>query len=100
MSRTILSGGGKVKWAVREEPQDPRDTGWRFFAADDDADFLNAPGNVQVADYNTVIGLDPAVLGIYSMPVGTDLQLVAEPGGPVMFIDNLTGNQVTPPPLQ
>lgn len=46
-----------------------------------------------VCDFNTVVGLEPAILAIYNFPVGSDLQLVVE-DNQRFFVDNLTGKIV------
>ncbi|MFP3325387.1 DUF2185 domain-containing protein, partial [Planococcus sp. SIMBA_160] len=40
-----------------------------------------------------VANIEPAILGIYELPIGSDLQLVSE-NGKIRFVDNLTGKEV------
>jgi len=61
----------------------------------DDNEFLNHATNLEILDFNTVANIEPAVLGIYLLPEGSDLQLVIENGKRKMY-DNLTGKEVLP----
>jgi len=93
VSRRILDGSGRLKWAFREPSANPSDNGWRFFSDADDDSTINAPGGVVVSDFNRLADLEPAVIGIYPLPVGSDLQLVIE-GGHRWFVDNATGARI------
>ncbi|MCX2824561.1 MULTISPECIES: DUF2185 domain-containing protein [Bacillus] len=89
VSKNILDGNGKLKWLVRDESVNSVDNGWRFFSDIDDDDYVNDPNNLVVCDFNTVAQIEPAILAVYSFPVGSDLQLVVE-NGKCYFIDNIT----------
>jgi hypothetical protein len=91
-STNVLSGRAPLKWLNREQPIDPVDTGWRFASTIDDDAYLSDSTNLRVVDFNTIVGVEPAVLAVYSMPVGSDLQLVTEVDGRVVFYDNKTGS--------
>lgn len=94
VSKNIINETGKLKWILREKSIDAVDNGWRFFSEiDDDDDFINNPDNLVVCDFNTVANIEPAILGIYELPIGSDLQLVSE-NGKIRFVDNLTGKVV------
>ncbi|ACQ79140.1 conserved hypothetical protein [Beutenbergia cavernae DSM 12333] len=92
-SRRILDGTARLAWAVRERSVNPQDNGWRFFSDADDDEYLNDASNLAVADFNTVARIEPAVIGIYSLPVGADLQLVRD-GDRRRWVDNHTGAEV------
>lgn len=93
VSKNIINETGKLKWILREKSIDVVDNGWRFFSEIDDDDFINNPDNLVVCDFNTVANIEPAILGIYELPIGSDLQLVSE-NGKIRFVDNLTGKVV------
>ena len=96
VSKNIIDGKGKLKWLLREVSTDRKvDNGWRFFSDIDDDDFINNPDNLLVCDFNTVANIEPAILAIYNMPVGSDLQLVTE-DGKIKFYDNLTEEEIKP----
>jgi hypothetical protein len=90
VSRRVLDGTSALKWMFREESVNPVDNGWRFLGIDDDEDFINDPANMVVADFNTVAEIEPAIIPIWSLPVGSDLQLVVQDGRRTVY-DNATG---------
>ena len=96
VSKNILEGRSKLKWLFREESIDRLDNGWRFFSGIDDDDFVNSIENLVVCDFNTVANIEPAIIGIYPFPVGSDLQLV-KVDGRITFFDNYTGEEVKIP---
>ncbi|WP_166646766.1 hypothetical protein [Enemella evansiae] len=50
-----------------------------------------------MVDYNAVCEIEPAVIGIYNLPVGSDLQIIQEgPGTPIRFLDNNTDEFLDP----
>lgn len=83
--------GAPVLWAQREPSVAPEDCGWRFFSAADTGE-LGAEDAV-VVDVNTVVHLSPAVLAVYPLPVGADVQLV-QLAGRAHWYDNRTGRPV------
>ena len=80
VSKRILSGESPVKWMFREKSVNEIDNGWRFFSSMDDDDYVNNVNNLAVCDFNTVANIEPLVLGYYTFPVGSDLQLAGENG--------------------
>jgi len=96
VSRNIIDGRGHIKWVRRERSANPVDTGWRILSDIDTDDFLNEPGNLIVASFNSIANLEPALIGIYNLPVGADLQLVVQDGRRRRH-DNTTGQDLTDP---
>lgn len=92
-SRRILDGSALLKWAVREDPSNPSDNGWRFFSEIDDESYLDDPSNLEVASFNEVAAIEPAVIPLLHMPVGTDLAIIREQGR-IRFFDNETGREL------
>lgn len=80
-STNVVTGAGRVKWMVREESQATADNGWRIFSAIDTDEYLADSSNLQVVDFNLVCELEPALIGILDLPVGSDLQIVDEGDG-------------------
>lgn len=95
VSKRILNGDSKLKWMLREKPVEELDNGWRFFSESDDSDYINNSDNLVVCDFNTVANIEPAIIGVFLLPIGSDLQLVSE-NGKITFYDNLTGDVVNP----
>ncbi len=46
-----------------------------------------------IVDFNTLANIEPAVLSIYNMPVGTDLEFCCDNSGRY-FIDTKTGKRI------
>lgn len=93
VSNNILNGKGRVKWCIREQSADKVDNGWRFLSEIDTDEFLDNPINMSVCDYNTIVEIEPAVLAIYNMPIGTELTLEIKDGRKY-FVNALTGKVV------
>ena len=74
-TRNVMEERGRVRWMVRNPPQAPEDSGWRFFSEFDSEEYINDPANVQVVDYNSVCAIEPAVIAVYPLPVGSDIEL-------------------------
>lgn len=77
-SRNILNGKGNLKWCIRESAINELDNGWRFLSDIDTDEFLSDSSNMAVCDWGTIINVEPAVIAIYNLPVGTDIMLVCE----------------------
>lgn len=92
-SKNILEGKGKLCWCIREESENSVDNGWRFLSHIDTDEFLNNPANLCVCDYNTVAEIEPAIIAIYTMPVGTDIMLVRKENK-LVFVDSNTEEEI------
>jgi hypothetical protein len=89
----VLSGAGRVKWMVREESRASADNGWRIFSHIDTGEYLADSANLKVVDYNEVCRIEPALIGIWDLPVGSDLQLVDEGQG-IKVVETATGREI------
>ena len=47
-----------------------------------------------MASFNSIANIEPALIGIHTLPVGTDLQLVVH-NGRRRWYDNTTGQDIT-----
>ncbi len=94
VSKNIYNKTGKLKWCVREKSIRDVDNGWRFFSDIDTDKYLNDPNNMCICMFETVIEIEPAVLAIYDMPVGTEVTLMQD-GKRKFFIDTSTGKEIT-----
>jgi len=92
-SKNVLSGAGRIKWMVREESRVPADNGWRIFSDIDTTDYLHDASNLIITDFNSVCELEPALIGIWDLPLGSDLQIVSEGQG-IEIVDTATGRSV------
>ena len=58
----IMVDGLPIGYMYRETPAAGGDSGWRFFAGDEDDAYMARDGNHGVYDLNTVANYDPAVI--------------------------------------
>ena len=93
VTKSILNGETKFRWLFREEPLDNIDTGWMAFGDSDNDEYVNDPKNLSVVDLNTLINIEPTILNVYEMPVGTDLIFIEE-DGEKYFINTKTNEQI------
>jgi hypothetical protein len=94
VSKNIYDGKGKLKWCIHETSKRDVDNGWRFLSDIDTEEYLNSVNNWCILAYESVIEIEPAVLAIYDMPVGTEVTLMHE-GKKKFFIDTNTGEEIT-----
>ena len=90
----VMSGLGRVRWMVREASQHAADNGWRIMSHIDTSDYLASESCWQVVDFNAVCALEPALIGIWDLPVGADLQLVDDELG-IRVVDTRSGRELT-----
>ena len=76
VSKNILENKGRIKWCFRENPVNSIDNGWRFLSEIDTDEFLQKADNMVICDWGTVFEIEPAIMQIFDMPVGTELTLV------------------------
>ena len=70
----ITVDGEKVGYMYREEPDpdsDFPDSGWRFFAGDEDEEYTDNPDNINVFSLNTVCNYDSSVIPYLNAPYGS-----------------------------
>ena len=56
----------------------------------DTEEYINVPENNLVVDFDRLVEIEPAVLAIYDMPVGTDMEFDSQRK---VFIDSNTGKE-------
>lgn len=93
VSNNITSQTGELKWCIREQPLNKVDNGWRFLSNIDDDEFLSNSDNMSIWDFSTIVEIEPAILSIYEMPVGTDATLIRE-NGKKFFVHTQTGKRI------
>lgn len=97
VSNRLMRGESRLGWAFREPSVTPQDNGWRFLSQADDDEYINTPGNIEVADFNRVAEIEPAVLAIYYFPVGSDFLFIDAPDGSWRFVDSTTREEIALP---
>ena len=90
ITKSLDDGTSKLKWIFREESVNPVDNGWRALGDTDNEEYINVPENNLVVDFDRLIEIEPAVLAIYDMPVGTDMEFDSQRK---VFIDSNTGKE-------
>ena len=62
-SNRITIDGKKVKYMYREVPCDQyADSGWRFFAGDEDDAYCENADNFNIFEINTICNYDPSII--------------------------------------
>lgn len=91
VSKSLLNGTTKLKWIFREE--NGFGNGWVAFGDKDSQEYLDNSDNLTIVDFNTLANIEPTVLNILYMPVGTDLEFCSDETGKY-FIDTKTGQEI------
>lgn len=89
----VIEGRGVVRWMVREPSRDPVDNGWQIMSHIDTSDYLNDASNWQIVDFNDLCTIEPALIGIWVLEVGSDLQIVRDEQG-IRIVDTPTGREI------
>ena len=55
----------------REQPNDPIDSGWRFFAGTESQAYVDDPNNLAIYDVNTIANYDPEIIPLLDAPLGS-----------------------------
>ena len=64
----ITVDGRKVGYMYREPPIRPADTGWRFFAGDEDQKYIDDLSKSDVYAVNTIANCDPDIIPYLDTP--------------------------------
>lgn len=96
VSKNIYEKKGNLKWCIKEKSAKEVDNGWRFISDIDTDDYLADNNNWCILSYEAVIEIEPAIISIYHMPIGTDLTLIRE-GNKLFFVDTNTGSFINLP---
>lgn len=89
----VINRTGVVRWMVRVPSQMPADNGWQIMSHLDTTEYLNDPANWRIVDFNDLCAIEPALIGIWDMPVGSDLQIVRDELG-IRIFDTPTGREI------
>ena len=94
VSNNILENKANIKWILRENSVNELDNGWRFLSEIDTEEYLSHAENMSTCDWSTIVEIEPAVLSIFNMPIGTELILIYE-GEKKYFIDTNSGQKLS-----
>ena len=70
----ITVDGKKIGYMYREEPDLDSyfpDSGWRFFAGDEDEEYTDNPDNINIFSLNTICNYDSAIIPYLDAPYGS-----------------------------
>ena len=67
----IVVDGARVGFMYRETPSREQDSGWRFFAGDEDESYMANSGRHGVYDVNTIVNYDPDISPFLDSPYGS-----------------------------
>lgn len=71
-SNKITVDGARVGYMYREEPsKEYPDTGWRFFAGDEDEEYCNNPDNFNIFELNTICNYDESIIEKLNASIGS-----------------------------
>ncbi len=73
VSKRVTREGWKVGFMLREELHDDEDSGWQFFAGDEDDEYINNVEHVELCKVYSIVGIDPAVINHIDDSIGTRL---------------------------
>lgn len=93
VTKSLLEGKSKLKWIFRETSTNSADNGWRAIGDTDTQEYIDNSENMTVVDFNTFANIEPAILAIYNLPIGTDLEFHIE-NGRRYFVDTQTGKEI------
>lgn len=93
ITKSLLEGTSKLKWMFRENSANEVDNGWRAIGDTDTQEYINDSENMAVVDFNTFANIEPAILTIYNLPVGTDLEFRIE-NSKRYFVDTQSGKVI------
>ena len=94
VSNNILENKANIKWILRENSINELDNGWRFLSEIDTEDYLSQVENMSICDWSTIVEIEPAVLSIFNMPIGTELTIIYEDER-VYFLDSNSGQKLS-----
>lgn len=63
-----------VGYMYREAPANEEDSGWRFFAGDEDAEYMADASKHDVYDVNTIANYDPCILPYLDSEIGAEFR--------------------------
>lgn len=70
---------------------------WMVLSSVDTEECPDDSENLEIADFNTVCALEPAMILVWDMPVGSDIEIIKEPNGHTRIYDHATDEFVVEP---
>lgn len=82
----IVVDGCPVGYMFRAAPINDQDSGWQFFAGDEDEQYMSEIEHHDVYDVNTIVNYDPSILPFLDLPIGSALE--RDDAGDFVLLDN------------
>lgn len=70
--------------------------GWVAFGDRDSQEYVNDAHNMEIVDFNTLANIEPTVVNVFYMPMGSDLEFRSDKTGKY-FVDTKTGKEIREP---
>lgn len=67
----IIVDGAKIGFMYREKPLDSQDSGWRFMAGDENAEYMNDTSKSGIYHLNTLCNYEPNIIKFLDEPYGS-----------------------------
>jgi hypothetical protein len=74
----IMVDGCQIRYMYREKPMAAGDSGWRFFAGDEDDNYMKNDDNHGVYDLNTVANYDQTIIPYINSAPGSRFDRISE----------------------
>ncbi|MCR2048807.1 DUF2185 domain-containing protein [Acetatifactor muris] len=94
VTKSILNGTSKLKWLFRQDSG--HGNGWVAFGDRDSQEYVNDAQNMEIVDFNTLANIEPTVVNVFYMPMGSDLEFRCDKTGKY-FVDTRTGKEIREP---
>lgn len=94
VSKSILNGTSRLKWLFRQESE--CGNGWVAFGDTDSQEYVDDAKNMAIVDFNTLANIEPTVVNVFYMPVGSDLEFCSDKTGKY-FVDTRSGKEIREP---
>ena len=75
VSHRILHDGNGVGYFYREEPDNEKDSGWRFLSGDESDEYVDDSDNISFVSLGALLRADDSVLELLESPIGTQFAL-------------------------
>ena len=73
-SDKITVEGQKISYMYRENPTNESDSGWRFFAGNEDDTYTHDPDNFGIFDLNTLCNYDKTIIPYLESKIGSSFE--------------------------
>lgn len=76
VSDKITIDGLQIGYMYRENPSNESDSGWRFFAGNEDEEYTNNPDHFSIFDLNTICNYDRTIIPYLESEIGSSFEKI------------------------